>query len=147
MSHPEPITKLMDELKKLPGIGGKSAQRLAFHLLRASREDADRLCDAIREVKDRVTYCSTCNNITDIDPCRFCADEARDHSLICVVEEPQNVGAGGQGGPFAHICENVHEAHELPRQLRKHLGEAIVVPSTERAIGVLAHRLVVVDVD
>jgi recombination protein RecR len=93
VSHPEPITKLIDELKKLPGIGGKSAQRLAFHLLRASREDADRLCDAIREVKDRVTYCSTCNNITDVDPCRFCADEARDHSLICVVEEPQNVGA------------------------------------------------------
>ena len=93
MSHPEPITKLIDELKKLPGIGGKSAQRLAFHVLRASREDADRLCDAIREVKDRVAYCSTCNNITDIDPCRFCADDARDHSLICVVEEPQNVGA------------------------------------------------------
>ena len=93
MSHPEPITKLIDELKKLPGIGGKSAQRLAFHMLRASREDADRLCEAIREVKDRITYCSTCNNITDVDPCRFCADDARDHSLICVVEEPQNVGA------------------------------------------------------
>jgi recombination protein RecR len=93
VSHPEPIARLIDELKKLPGIGGKSAQRLAFHVLRASREDADRLCDAIREVKDRVTYCSTCNNITDVDPCRFCADDARDHSLICVVEEPQNVGA------------------------------------------------------
>ena len=93
MSHPEPITKLVDELKKLPGIGGKSAQRLAFHLLRASREDADRLCDAIREVKERVTYCSACNNITDVDPCRFCSDERRDHTLICVVEEPQNVGA------------------------------------------------------
>jgi len=93
VSHPEPITRLIDELKKLPGIGGKSAQRLAFHILRASREDADRLCDAVREVKDRVSYCSSCNNITDIDPCRFCADEARDHSLICVVEEPQNVGA------------------------------------------------------
>ena len=93
MSHPEPITKLIDELKKLPGIGGKSAQRLAFHLLRASREDADRLCEAVREVKDRVTYCSTCNTITDVDPCRFCADDRRDHALICVVEEPQNVGA------------------------------------------------------
>jgi recombination protein RecR len=93
VSHPEPITKLVDELKKLPGIGGKSAQRLAFHLLRASREDADRLCDAIREVKERVTYCSACNNITDVDPCRFCSDERRDHTLICVVEEPQNVGA------------------------------------------------------
>jgi recombination protein RecR len=93
VSHPEPITRLIDELKKLPGIGGKSAQRLAFHILRATREDAERLCDAVREVKERVTYCSNCNNITDIDPCRFCADEARDHALICVVEEPQNVSA------------------------------------------------------
>jgi recombination protein RecR len=91
--HPESILRLIEELKKLPGIGGKSAQRLAFHILRASREDADRLCDAVRDVKDRVTYCSTCNNITDIDPCRFCSDESRDRSLICVIEEPQNVGA------------------------------------------------------
>jgi recombination protein RecR len=93
VSHPEPVTRLIEELKKLPGIGGKSAQRLAFHILRASREDAERLCDAVREVKVRVTYCSSCNNITDVDPCRFCADESRDHALICVVEEPQNVGA------------------------------------------------------
>jgi recombination protein RecR len=93
VSHPETLTRLIDELKKLPGIGGKSAQRLAFHILRAPREDADRLCEAVREVKDRVTYCSICNNITDADPCRFCADPSRDHGLICVVEEPQNVGA------------------------------------------------------
>jgi recombination protein RecR len=93
VTHPEPLTRLIDELKRLPGIGGKSAQRLAFHILRATREDADRLCDAVRDVKDRVTYCSTCNTITDVDPCRFCADEARDHHVICVVEEPQNVSA------------------------------------------------------
>jgi recombination protein RecR len=93
VSHPETLTRLIDELKKLPGIGGKSAQRLAFHILRAPREDADRLCEAVREVKDRVTYCSICNNITDADPCRFCADLSRDQALICVVEEPQNVGA------------------------------------------------------
>ena len=93
MSHPEPITRLIEELKKLPGIGGKSAQRLAFHILRATREDAERLCDAVREVKERVTYCSNCNNITDIDPCRFCADESRNQALIAVVEEPQNVSA------------------------------------------------------
>jgi recombination protein RecR len=93
VAHPEPLTRLIDELKRLPGIGGKSAQRLAFHILRATREDADRLCDAVRDVKDRVTYCSTCNTITDVDPCRFCADEARDHRVICVVEEPQNVSA------------------------------------------------------
>ena len=93
MSHPESLARLIDEFKKLPGIGGKSAQRLAFHVLRASREDAERLCNAVLDVKERVTYCSTCNTITDVDPCRFCADSARDRSLICVVEEPQNVSA------------------------------------------------------
>src|ERR671919_2149948 len=91
MSYPEPLTRLVDQLKRLPGIGAKSAQRLAFHILRTPREDADRLIDAIRDVKDRITYCSTCNNITDIDPCAFCADTSRDHRVICVVEEPQNV--------------------------------------------------------
>ena len=93
MSHPESLARLIDEFKKLPGIGGKSAQRLAFHVLRASREDAERLCSAVLDVKERVTYCSTCNTITDVDPCRFCADSSRDRSLICVVEEPQNVSA------------------------------------------------------
>ena len=93
MSHPESLARLIDEFKKLPGIGGKSAQRLAFHVLRASRDDAERLCNAVLDVKERVTYCSTCNTITDVDPCRFCADSARDRSLICVVEEPQNVSA------------------------------------------------------
>ena len=93
MSHPESLARLIDEFKKLPGIGGKSAQRLAFHVLRASRDDAERLCNAVLDVKERVTYCSTCNTITDVDPCRFCADSSRDRSLICVVEEPQNVSA------------------------------------------------------
>ena len=78
MTQPEPLTRLVEELQRLPGIGPKSAQRLAFHILKAPREDADRLCDAIRDVKERVTYCSVCNNITDVDPCRYCSDEARD---------------------------------------------------------------------
>ena len=91
MALPEPLTRLVEQLQKLPGIGAKSAQRLAFHILKTPREDADRLCDAIRDVKDRVTYCSTCNNITDIDPCVFCTSTTRDQRLICVVEEPQNV--------------------------------------------------------
>ena len=91
MALPDPLTRLVEQLQKLPGIGAKSAQRLAFYVLKNPREDAERLIEAIRDVKDRVTYCSTCNNITDVDPCRFCADDARDHSLICVVEEPQNV--------------------------------------------------------
>lgn len=91
MSLPEPLTRLVDQLQKLPGIGAKSAQRLAFHLLRNPREDAERLCEAIRDVKERVTYCSNCNNITDIDPCAFCTSSSRDQGVICVVEEPQNV--------------------------------------------------------
>ena len=91
MSYPEPLTRLVDQLKRLPGIGAKSAQRLAFHILRTPRDEADRLIDAIRDVKERVTYCSICNNITDADPCAFCTNDARDHRVICVVEEAQNV--------------------------------------------------------
>jgi len=81
----------VEQLQKLPGIGAKGAQRLAFHILKNPREDAERLIEAIREVKERVTYCSVCNNITDVDPCAFCTGDTRDHRLICVVEEPQNV--------------------------------------------------------
>jgi recombination protein RecR len=93
MSYPEPLTRLVDQLKRLPGIGAKSAQRLAFHILRTPRDEADRLIDAIRDVKERVTYCSVCSNTTDIDPCVYCSSETRNHHLICVVEEPQNVTA------------------------------------------------------
>ena len=78
---------------RLPGIGPKGAQRLAFHLLKTPREMTDRLIDALRDVKERVTYCSVCNNITDADPCAFCSSESRDPRMICVVKEPQNVSA------------------------------------------------------
>jgi recombination protein RecR len=91
LSLPDPLIRLIEQLQKLPGIGAKSAQRLAFHVLKNPREDAERLCDAIRDVKDRVTYCTNCNNITDADPCAFCTSASRDQRLICVVEEPQNV--------------------------------------------------------
>jgi recombination protein RecR len=100
VSLPASIQNLVDQFKRLPGIGAKSAQRLAFHVLKTPREDAERLCDAIREVKDRVTYCSTCNNITDVDPCVYCVDTARDHRIICVVEEPQNVNVVEKTGGF-----------------------------------------------
>jgi recombination protein RecR len=93
MSLPDPLIRLIQELQRLPGIGPKGAQRLAFHLLRTPREHTDRLIEAVREVKERVTYCSVCNNITDSDPCVYCRNESRDHRLICVVEEPQNVAA------------------------------------------------------
>ena len=90
---PEPLIRLVEELQRLPGIGPKGAQRLAFHILKTPREDADRLADAVRSVKERVTYCSVCNNITDADPCAYCSSATRDPKVICVVEEPQNVAA------------------------------------------------------
>ena len=99
-SLPASLQELVEQFKKLPGIGAKSAQRLAFHVLRTPREDAERLCQAIRDVKDRVTYCSTCNNITDVDPCPLCGDPGRDHRLICVVEEPQNVSVVDRAGGY-----------------------------------------------
>jgi recombination protein RecR len=90
-SLPDPLMRLVEQLQKLPGIGAKSAQRLAFHVLRTPREDVERLCDAIRDVKELVTYCSICNNITDADPCVFCTSATRDRRVVCVVEEAQNV--------------------------------------------------------
>jgi recombination protein RecR len=93
MSLPDPLLRLIEELQRLPGIGPKGAQRLAFHILKSPREYVDRLADALRDVKERVTYCSVCNNITDADPCAYCSSGERNHHVICVVEEPQNVGA------------------------------------------------------
>jgi recombination protein RecR len=93
MPLPDPLVRLIEELQRLPGIGPKGAQRLAFHILRIPREQADALAEAVRDVKERVTYCSVCNNITDADPCAYCGNGDRDHRVICVVEEPQNVGA------------------------------------------------------
>ncbi len=90
---PEPMDRLIDELKKLPGVGSKSAQRLAFHILRAGDQDAELLADAIREVKAQLRLCSICNNITDVDPCVYCSSETRNQRLICVVEEPTNIAA------------------------------------------------------
>jgi recombination protein RecR len=91
MARPDPLSKLIEQLQRLPGIGAKSAQRLAFHVLKTPREEVERLADAMRDVKDRVTYCSTCSNITDVDPCYYCTDSTRDRRIICVVEEPENV--------------------------------------------------------
>ncbi len=93
MIYPEPVGKLIAELGKLPGVGPKTAQRLAFHLLRAPEPDARALADAITVAKSATRYCSRCCNITDVDPCRLCTDESRDDSLICVVEEPRDVVA------------------------------------------------------
>jgi recombination protein RecR len=86
------MARLIEELRKLPGIGNKSAQRLAFHILRSDDEDAVALSAAIRDVKERLRLCSICNNITDVDPCLYCASPTRNQRLVCVVEEPPNIG-------------------------------------------------------
>jgi recombination protein RecR len=93
MPLPDPLLRLIEELQRLPGVGPKGAQRLAFHILKTPREHVDRLAEALRDVKERVTYCTICNNITDADPCAYCSNTERNHNLICVVEEPQNVTA------------------------------------------------------
>lgn len=86
-----PIEKLIEELRRLPGIGQKTAQRLAFHILRAGREEAFALADAIRNAKEKIRECSVCNNITDADPCLYCTGVSRSRKTICVVEEPHNI--------------------------------------------------------
>ncbi|MBR6025376.1 MAG: recombination protein RecR [Firmicutes bacterium] len=91
--YAKPLNKLIAELSKLPGIGGKSAQRLAFHILSLSDAEAQSLVDAIKEAKTSMHYCSVCGNLTDVDPCPVCADSSRDHSIICVVEDPKDVSA------------------------------------------------------
>jgi recombination protein RecR len=87
----EPLSRLIQEFRRLPGVGQKSAQRIAFYLLRASRDDAERLANAVLDVKDKLSICTVCNNISDGELCPYCRDETRDHSVICVVEEPPNV--------------------------------------------------------
>jgi recombination protein RecR len=89
--YAEPMARLIEELKKLPGVGTKSAQRFAFHLLRSSDEDAAALADAVRGLKAGLRLCSICNNVTDVDPCAYCASPSRNQRLVCVVEEPTNI--------------------------------------------------------
>jgi recombination protein RecR len=86
-----PLARLIDELKRLPGVGQKSAQRIAFHLERSPREDVQRLAEALLEAKDKIRLCSVCNNLTESDPCKYCSDPRRDPEVLCVVETPYNV--------------------------------------------------------
>lgn len=91
--YAEPMARLIEELKKLPGVGSKSAQRFAFHILRATDEDAAALAEAVRGLKASLRLCSVCNNVTDIDPCSYCASATRNQRQVCVVEEPTSISA------------------------------------------------------
>jgi recombination protein RecR len=93
LDYAEPVTKLIDEFKRLPGVGQKSAQRLAFHIMRMPEQDVARFVAAMEEVKRKIVFCTVCNNLTDVDPCRYCTSTSRDRSVICVVEEPYNLVA------------------------------------------------------
>jgi recombination protein RecR len=102
------MTRLIDELKKLPGIGSKSAQRLAFHILRSSDDDAVALAEAVRDVKAKLRLCSVCNNITDVDPCTYCSSPTRNQRLVCVVEEPTNIAAVEKTKHFNGVYHVLH---------------------------------------
>jgi recombination protein RecR len=117
------MARLIDELKKLPGVGSKSAQRLAFHILRSSADDADALAGAIHEVKASLRLCSVCNNITDVDPCVYCSSATRNQRLICVVEEPTNIASVEKTRHYNGVYHVLHGAispiHGVgPEQLR-----------------------------
>jgi recombination protein RecR len=117
------MARLIDELKKLPGVGSKSAQRLAFHILRSSEDDANSLASAIHDVKASLRLCSICNNITDVDPCVYCASPTRNQRLICVVEEPTNIAAVEKTRHYNGVYHVLHGAispiHGVgPEQLR-----------------------------
>src|SRR5579884_2968721 len=117
------MARLIEELKKLPGVGTKSAQRFAFHILRGSDEDADALAEAVRGLKASLRLCSVCNNITDVDPCVYCASPTRNQRLVCVVEEPTSIGAiertRGYNGVFHVLHGTLSPLHGVgPDQLR-----------------------------
>lgn len=119
----EPMAQLIDELKKLPGVGSKSAQRLAFHILRASVEDAEALSGAIQNLKEKLHLCSVCSNITDVDPCSYCTSATRNQRQVCVVEEPTNIASIEKTRSYNGVYHVLHGAlsplHGVgPEQLR-----------------------------
>jgi len=106
----EPMARLIEELKKLPGVGTKSAQRLAFHILRSSDENAELLASAVRDLKAQLRLCSVCNNITDVDPCTYCTNPTRNHRLVCVIEEPTNIASIEKTKHFNGVYHVLHGA-------------------------------------
>jgi recombination protein RecR len=144
-----PIARLIDELKHLPGIGQKTAQRLAFHLLRATPEEALALADAIRDAKQKIRECSVCNNITDTDPCSYCSSPTRNRKTICVVEEPNSILAvertrqygglyhvlGGALAPLQGIGPEQLKIKSLIERLKNGAVEEIIIATNPTAEG------------
>jgi recombination protein RecR len=118
LDYAEPVTKLIDEFKRLPSIGQKSAQRLAFYILRAPEAEVERLIEALREVKQRISECSICNNLTDINPCRFCSLPSRDHSVLCIVEQPYDLVAVEKTRSYKGLYHVLHGSLSPIRGMR-----------------------------
>jgi recombination protein RecR len=116
--YAEPVTKLIDEFKRLPSIGQKSAQRLAFHILRTPEAEVERLIEALREVKQSITECSVCNNLTDINPCRYCSQPSRDHSMLCIVEQPYDLVAVEKTRSYKGLYHVLHGSLSPIRGMR-----------------------------
>lgn len=108
LDYSEPVAKLIDEFKRLPGVGQKSAQRLAFYILRRPENEVRDFAHALLEVKDKITFCSICNNLTDVDPCLYCSNPKRDRSVICIVEEPYNLVAVEKTRSFKGLYHILH---------------------------------------
>ena len=144
-----PIERLIEELKRLPGIGQKTAQRLAFYLLRSTKEEAMGLAEAIREAKERIGVCSVCNNITDTDPCLYCASVTRSRKTICVVEEPNNILAvektrqygglyhvlGGALSPLSGVGPDKLKIKSLIERLKNGTVEEIIIATNPTVEG------------
>ena len=103
-----PLSRLIEELKKIPSIGAKTAQRIAFYIIGIPQEDADRLADAIKKAKQNIFYCSVCNSLTHVDPCQYCSDGRRDQEVLCVVEEPFNISSIEKTGIFRGLDHVLH---------------------------------------
>jgi recombination protein RecR len=108
LDYSEPVSKLIDEFKRLPGVGQKSAQRLAFYILRRPASEVEQFADALREVKEKIVFCSVCNNLTDVDPCLYCSNPKRDRAVICIVEEPYNLIAVEKTRSFRGLYHVLH---------------------------------------
>ena len=110
LEYSEPVAKLIDEFKRLPGIGHKSAQRLAFYILRRPETEVERFVESLREVKEKIVFCTVCNNLTDVNPCMYCSSTTRDRSQICVIEEPYNLVAVEKTRSYKGLYHILHGA-------------------------------------
>ncbi len=147
--YAQPLHQLIEELKKIPGIGAKTAQRIAFYILGLPQEEAERLAESIREAKKKIFYCSVCNNITHIDPCQMCSDSGRTNEVLCIVEEPYNISSIEKTGiyngryhvllgtlaPLKGIGPDELQLEKLVRRVEKGSFKEVIIATNPTAEG------------